>query len=63
MHTVVDLAHRLGITVVAEGVETPSELRAVCAIGCDEAQGNLLSRPAPAHLLDVSLVDGVRPPG
>jgi len=63
MHTVVDLAHRLGITVVAEGVETPSELRAVCAIGCDEAQGNLLSSPAPAHLLDVSLVDGVRPPG
>jgi diguanylate cyclase (GGDEF)-like protein len=63
MHTVVDLAHRLGIAVVAEGVETPAELRAVCAIGCDEAQGNLLSGPAAAHLLDVWLVDGAGPPG
>ena len=63
MRTVVDLAHRLGITVVAEAVETPAELRAVCAIGCDEAQGNLLSRPAAAHLLDVSLVDGADPSG
>jgi len=62
LHTVVDLAHRLGITVVAEGVETPAELRAVCAIGCDEAQGILLSRPLPAHLLDVTLGDGARRP-
>jgi diguanylate cyclase len=63
MGTVVDLAHRLGITVVAEGVETPAELRAVCGIGCDEAQGILLSRPAPPHLLDASLVAGARQPG
>jgi EAL domain-containing protein (putative c-di-GMP-specific phosphodiesterase class I) len=47
---VVDLAHRLGIIVVAEGVETPAELRAVGALGCDEAQGFLLGRPAPGHL-------------
>ena len=46
IQTVVDLAHNLGITVVAEGVETPAELRAVGAIGCDEAQGFLLGRPA-----------------
>jgi diguanylate cyclase (GGDEF)-like protein len=50
IRTVVDLAHRLGITVVAEGVETTAELRAVGAIGCDEAQGLLLGRPVPAHL-------------
>ena len=49
IQTVVDLAHTLGITVVAEGVETPAELRAVGSIGCDEAQGFLLGRPAPAH--------------
>jgi diguanylate cyclase (GGDEF)-like protein len=56
VRTVVDLAHRLGITVVAEGVETAAELRAAGAIGCDEAQGDLLGRPAPAHLhsLDVA---------
>ncbi len=44
--TVVDLAHKLGLRVVAEGVETESELRAVTAMGCDEAQGFLLGRPA-----------------
>jgi len=49
IQTVVDLAHTLGITVVAEGVETHAELRAVGAMGVDEAQGFLLARPAPAH--------------
>jgi diguanylate cyclase (GGDEF)-like protein len=47
--TVVDLAHRLGLLVVAEGIETEAELRAVGAVGCDEAQGFLLGRPAPAR--------------
>jgi len=47
--TVIDLAHKLGLRVVAEGVETDDELRAVGAMGCDEAQGFLLGRPAPAR--------------
>ena len=47
--TVVELAHKLGLQVVAEGVETEEELRAVGDMGCDEAQGFLLARPAPAH--------------
>ena len=46
--TVVDLAHRLGLQVVAEGVETEAELRAVGEMGCDEVQGYLLGRPGPA---------------
>ena len=50
LQTVVDLAHSLGITVIAEGVETLAELRAVGAIGCDEFQGFLLGHPTPAHL-------------
>jgi EAL domain-containing protein (putative c-di-GMP-specific phosphodiesterase class I) len=45
--TVVDLAHKLGLRVVAEGVETEAELRAVEDMGCDEVQGFLLGRPAP----------------
>jgi diguanylate cyclase len=49
--TVVDLAHKLGLQVVAEGVETEEELRAVGAMGCDEAQGFLLGRPGPADSL------------
>jgi EAL domain-containing protein (putative c-di-GMP-specific phosphodiesterase class I) len=49
VRTVVELAHRLGIAVVAEGVETTGELRGVVAIGCDEAQGYLLGPPLPSH--------------
>ncbi len=48
--TVVELAHKLGLRVVAEGVETEAELDAVEAMGCDEAQGFLLGRPGPAEL-------------
>jgi diguanylate cyclase (GGDEF)-like protein len=50
--TVVDLAHKLGLAVVAVGVETGEELRAVSAMGCDEVQGFLLARPAPAGDFD-----------
>ncbi len=53
--TVVDLAHKLGLQVVAEGVETEAELRAVVDMGCDEAQGFLLGRPGPAHLFSAGL--------
>jgi diguanylate cyclase (GGDEF)-like protein len=47
--TVVDLAHKLGLQVVAEGVETEAELQAVNDMGCDQVQGFLLGRPAPAN--------------
>ncbi|MGO8873797.1 MAG: putative bifunctional diguanylate cyclase/phosphodiesterase [Acidimicrobiales bacterium] len=50
--TVVDLAHKLGLRVVAEGVETEAELHAVGLMGCDEAQGFLLGRPGPAASFD-----------
>jgi len=44
---VVSLADRLGLNVVAEGVETPEQLRAVRATGCQAIQGFLLRRPSP----------------
>lgn len=40
-------AHDRGIGVVAEGVETELELRALCEIGIDYVQGYLLGKPAP----------------
>lgn len=43
--SVVELAHVLGIRVVAEGVETPSELRACRDVGCDLVQGYVIARP------------------
>ena len=41
------LGHALGMAVLAEGVETESELRLVRAMGCDEVQGYYLGRPMP----------------
>lgn len=44
----IQYAHDLGIRVVAEGVETASELTLVRELGADYAQGYYLGRPAPA---------------
>jgi diguanylate cyclase (GGDEF)-like protein len=42
------LAHKLGMDVVAEGVETVEQLELLRAIGCQSAQGYWFARPAPA---------------
>jgi EAL domain-containing protein (putative c-di-GMP-specific phosphodiesterase class I) len=45
VRSILAVARMRGIRVVAEGVETAEELRALVAQGCDEAQGNLLAPP------------------
>ena len=45
---IVNLAKALGISVVAEGVETEDQAKRLRSLGCDEAQGYLFSRPVPA---------------
>ena len=47
----INLAHALGLSVVAEGVETEDALITLRALRCDRAQGYYWSRPLPAHEL------------
>lgn len=46
---VIDLARKLGLTSIAEGVETADTLDALCELGCDMAQGYYVSRPLAAE--------------
>lgn len=45
---IIELAHALGATTVAEGIERPSQLESLRLLGCDKGQGYLLGRPGPA---------------
>jgi EAL domain-containing protein (putative c-di-GMP-specific phosphodiesterase class I) len=45
----INLAHALGLKVVAEGVETAEQLRQLKGLGCDLVQGNYLSRALPGE--------------
>lgn len=45
---VTDLAHILGLSVTAEGVETERQRAEVAAIGCEQSQGFFYARPIPA---------------
>jgi diguanylate cyclase len=49
VRAVIGLAHSLGMKVVCEGVETEAALFRLRELGCDFAQGYLLSRPLPAR--------------
>ena len=54
---IIGLAHTLGKTVVAEGVETAEQLAALRALGCDFGQGYYFSRPVDAAAADALLRD------
>jgi len=63
VHSVVDLGHNLGLTIVAEGVESEQALLALREFGCDVAQGYHLSRPIPTADLDTWLLGRTITPG
>jgi diguanylate cyclase (GGDEF)-like protein/PAS domain S-box-containing protein len=52
VEAIVGMARALGMGVIPEGVETEGQLERLSAIGCDHAQGFLLSRPLPAERLE-----------
>jgi len=51
VQTITELAHGLGLTATAEGVETLEQLRLVAELGCDLAQGYLISPPIEPEAL------------
>jgi predicted signal transduction protein with EAL and GGDEF domain len=53
--SVIDLAHALGLVVVAEGVEDSDQVTHLQKLGCDRAQGYYFARPQPAEELEMQL--------
>lgn len=51
------MAHKLGIEVVAEGVETREQHDILAGEGCDHAQGFLYARPLPAEAFSMRLAE------
>jgi EAL domain-containing protein (putative c-di-GMP-specific phosphodiesterase class I) len=51
VRSTIELAHNLGLQVVAEGVEDAPTWRALAELGCDQAQGFLMGRPMSAEAL------------
>jgi diguanylate cyclase (GGDEF)-like protein/PAS domain S-box-containing protein len=61
VRTIVALARSLGVRVVAEGVESHEQLAALRALGCDFAQGYLISPPLPADEFEAAFLPGAPP--
>jgi diguanylate cyclase (GGDEF)-like protein/PAS domain S-box-containing protein len=57
VRSTIELAHNLGLTVVAEGVEDEASLAMLVEDGCDSAQGYHFSRPCPAEELSAWLTE------
>ncbi len=55
LRSLVELAGRWGAIVIAEGIETPEQLRLVRELGISAGQGYLLGRPG--HTIDLAMVD------
>lgn len=55
VEAVIQLGRALGLTVVAEGVESPLQLQRLRDLDCDRGQGYLFGRPRPANLIESEL--------
>ena len=53
--TIISLAHSLGLTVIAEGVDSEEQAKMLHLLRCDQMQGFLFSRPVPWEEMSVLL--------
>ena len=57
VRSIIDLAHNLGLAVVAEGVEDGAAMDLLVTYGCDSLQGYFLGRPCPVEDLSTWLTE------
>lgn len=55
LDTIIELGKKLGISVIAEGIESESQLEYLCALGCKYGQGYLFSKPIPSSEIETLL--------
>lgn len=60
LSSMINMAHSLGLTVTAEGIETREQANYLIGLECDSLQGYLFAHPAPAHLFREALKDAAR---
>lgn len=58
VNSTINLAHNLGLEVIAEGVENRETLEALRALGCDYAQGYYLGMPIPQQGVELFIANG-----
>ncbi len=52
---IIVMAHKLGLKVIAEGIETSTQRHLLAAAGCDYGQGHLFTSPLPSHEFEALL--------
>lgn len=57
LETLINLAHNMEMSVIAEGIEQSEQFDLLHEMSCDEAQGYLLSRPVPSHEAEALLTE------
>ncbi|SEO49208.1 putative bifunctional diguanylate cyclase/phosphodiesterase [Aquisalimonas asiatica] len=62
VRAIINVGQALGMTVVAEGVETPEQAQVLCDLGCNEVQGFLMRPPVPAGVLEAMVAEGAAIP-
>jgi EAL domain-containing protein (putative c-di-GMP-specific phosphodiesterase class I) len=59
LHAIMGIARGFGLHLVAEGVETPFQMKTLSELGCDEMQGYLFSKPMPGVKVEEVLMNSL----